>query len=120
LKGGFIAWAQMGDPNASIPTPQPVYMRPMFPGLGRAVTGASLAFVSKASMEAGTIASYGLLKKPIEVRDCRALKKTNMKLNDAMPKITVDPETYRVEADGEHLTCEPAKRLALAQRYSLF
>ena len=120
LKGGAIAWAQMGDPNASIPTPQPVYMRPMFGSLGRAVGPRSIAFVSQASVDAGTVAEYGLNKRIEPVRGCRNLKKTDMKLNDALPKIEVDPETYTVTADGEVLTCEPAQRLPLAQRYFLF
>src|SRR5438309_5043728 len=103
VKGGFIAWAQMGDPNASIPTPQPVYMRPMFGSFGKAVGPTSLALVSAASLDA--VARYGLRKRIEPVRHCRSIGKRDMKLNDVTPKITVDPETYRVEADGEHLTC---------------
>jgi urease subunit alpha len=118
LKGGIIAWGQMGDPNASIPTPQPVYMRPMFGALGRAVGGNSVALVSAASLE--TVAGYGLTKQIVPVKNCRSISKKDMKLNDATPKIEVDPETYRVSADGEHLVCAPASRLPLAQRYSLF
>jgi urease subunit alpha len=120
LKGGFIAWAQMGDPNASIPTPQPVLMRPMFGSFGRAVGSTSVAFVSAASVHAGTVNSYGLAKRIEPVRGCRLLGKKDMRLNDATPEITVDPETYKVTADGEHLTCPPAQTLALAQRYFLF
>ena len=120
LKGGFIAWAQMGDPNASIPTPQPVLMRPMFGSFGRALGSTSVAFVSAASVTAGTVASYGLTKRVEPVRGCRTLGKKDMRLNDATPQITVDPETYKVTADGEHLTCPPAQTLALAQRYFLF
>jgi len=120
VKGGVIAWSQMGDPNASIPTPQPVFMRPMFGSFGRATGPTSIAFVSRASVDDGTAPGYGLLK-PIEpVHGCRGTGKKDMKLNDATPEITVDPETYRVTADGEHLTCEPATRLPLAQRYFLF
>ena len=120
IKGGHIAWAQMGDPNASIPTPQPVFMRPMFGALGKAVGGTSFAFVSQAAVASGTAAGYGLSKRLEAVKGCRTVTKKDMKLNDATPKITVDPETYRVEADGEWLRCEPAERLPLAQRYSLF
>src|SRR5689334_1045220 len=120
LKGGVIAWAQMGDANASIPTPEPVRMRPMFAALGRAVGGASIAFVSRASMEAGVAARYGLTKRLEPVRGCRGLGKKDMRLNDATPKITVDPETYAVTADGERLTVAPAAVLPLAQRYYLF
>jgi urease subunit alpha len=118
IKGGIIAWAQMGDPNASIPTPQPVYMRPMFGAFGRATGSSCLALVSGASLE--TVAGYGLTKQIIAVKNCRSLSKKDMKLNDATPKIEVDPETYHVSADGEHLVCLPAERLPLAQRYSLF
>jgi urease subunit alpha len=118
LKGGIIAWAQMGDPNASIPTPQPVYMRPMFGAFGGAVGGSCLALVSGASVE--NVKSYGLRKRITPVKNCVGLGKKDMKLNDAMPKIEVDPETYRVTADGEHLVCAPASRLPLAQRFSLF
>ncbi len=120
LKGGFIAWSQMGDPNASIPTPQPVLMRPMFGSFGRAIGSTSVAFVSAASVTAGTVNAYGLTKRIEPVRGCRSLGKKDMRLNDATPVITVDPETYKVTADGEHLTCPPAQTLALAQRYFLF
>ncbi len=120
LKGGFIAWAQMGDANASIPTPQPYYMRPMFGGFGKAVGATSLAFVSALAVESGTVQKYGLTKTPTPVKRCRGLSKRDMKLNDALPKITVDPETYAVVADGEHLKCDPAKVLPLAQRYYIF
>ncbi len=120
LKGGMIAWSQMGDPNASIPTPQPVMMRPMFAALGRAVGGTSLAFVSQASLDRGTVSNYGLSKRIEPVRNCRSITKKDMKLNDATPRIEVDPETYRVLADGEHLTCPPATTLPLARKYFLF
>jgi len=120
IKGGVIAWAQMGDPNASIPTPQPVIMRPMFASFGRATAACSIAFVSQASLSNGAAASYGLSKKLEAVKGCRGIGKKDMKLNDATPKITVDPETYKVTADGEHLTCAPATKLPLAQRYFLF
>lgn len=120
IKGGFIAWSQMGDPGASIPTPQPVYMRPMFAGFGRAPGSCSIAFVSELCRKRGIAAGYGLAKKIEAVHGCRAIGKRDMKWNDAMPKITVDPETYEVRADGQLLTCEPAKVLPLAQKYSLF
>jgi urease subunit alpha len=120
LKGGFIAWAQMGDANASIPTPQPLMMRPMFGGFGRAVASSSLAFVSQLSLELGVAQQYGLTKRLVAVRGCRALSKRDMKLNDALPRITVDPETYIVTADGEELRSPPSHVLPLAQRYFLF
>lgn len=120
IKGGTIAWAQMGDPNASIPTPQPVRMRPMFGAQGSAVGGTSVAFVSGASLQAGTIQSYGLRKTAVAVKDTRSIGKASMVHNDAMPDIEVHPETFEVRADGELLTCEPAIVLPLAQRYFLF
>jgi urease subunit alpha len=120
IKGGFIAWSQMGDANASIPTPQPVGMRPMFGGYGSAGAATSLAFVSSASLEAGTVHRYGLRKPLYAVRGCRTLTKKDLKLNDATPKMHVDPETYTVTADGEELRCEPLAELPLAQRYFLF
>jgi urease subunit alpha len=120
LKGGVIAWSQMGDPNASIPTPQPMRMRPMFGAFGQAAGATSIAFVSRASLLAGVAQSYGLKKRLEAVRGCTRIGKKDMKHNAAAPRITVDPETYTVEADGERLTCDPAVRLPLAQRYSLF
>jgi urease subunit alpha len=120
IKGGIIAWSQMGDPNASIPTPQPVFMRPMFGAFGRASGPISIAFVSQICKDQGVAASYGLSKRIEAVRGCRLLGKKNMKWNDATPRITVDPETYEVKADGETLVCAPAKVLPLAQLYSLF
>jgi urease subunit alpha len=120
LKGGLIAWAQMGDPNASIPTPQPVLARPMFGALGRAVGATSVAFVSRAALEDGAVHHYGLAKRLVAVHGCRQLGKKDMKLNDALPRMEVDPETYEVRADGVLLRCEPAARLPLAQRYFLF
>ena len=118
VKGGIIAHAQMGDPNASIPTPQPVYPRPMFGAQGNAVGPTSLAFVSDASLE--TVASYDLSKRAVAVSNCRNIGKKDMKLNDLTPDIHIDPETYRVTVDGETLTCEPAAKLPLAQLYHLF
>ncbi|MBL9018297.1 MAG: urease subunit alpha [Myxococcales bacterium] len=120
IKGGFIAWAQMGDANASIPTPQPVMMRPMFGSHGRAAAETSLAFVSQAGVDGEVGPRYGLAKPIVGVKGCRGLTKRDMKLNDALPVIEVDPETYEVRADGELLTCEPARTLPLAQRYFLF
>jgi urease subunit alpha len=120
LKGGFIAWAQMGDPNASIPTPQPVSMRPMFGGFGRATGATSVAFVSRRALESDTVHAYGLAKQLEAVRGCRGIGKRHMRLNDALPRMEVDPETYEVRADGALLRCEPAERLPLAQRYFLF
>jgi urease alpha subunit len=110
----------MGDPNASIPTPQPVFMRPMFGAFGSAAGPISLAFVSGLCQERGVAAGYGLNKRIEAVRNCRKLGKKDMKWNDATPRITVDPETYEVRADGELLICEPATVLPLAQRYFLF
>ncbi|MCY1040509.1 urease subunit alpha [Corallococcus sp. bb12-1] len=120
LKGGFIAWAQMGDANASIPTPQPYIMRPMFGARGRARGATSIAFVSGRALAEGTVQGLGLTKRLSAVVGCRKLGKKDMRLNDALPVITVDPETYEVRADGELLRCDPATWLPLAQRYSLF
>jgi urease alpha subunit len=108
----------MGDPNASIPTPQPVYMRPMFGSFGKATGGSSIAFVSAAGQIAAK--GYGLNKHIEPVKKCRGVTKKDLKLNDATPVITVDPETYTVTADGEKLTCAPAEKLPLTQRFSLF
>jgi urease subunit alpha len=120
LKGGLIAYAQMGDANASIPTPQPVHMRPMFGAFGGAIAATSFTFVSQVAQDAGIAAQLGLLKPTIAVRGTRNLRKQDLKLNDALPEIQVDPETYEVRADGQLLTCEPATVLPMAQRYFLF
>jgi urease subunit alpha len=120
LKGGFIAWAAMGDPNASIPTPQPVLYRPMFGAFGRAPLGSSITFVSKSAVKGRVAQKLGLQKRIEAVKGCRKLGKKDMVLNDATPKLEVDPETYVVKADGEELRCEPAKILPMAQRYFLF
>ena len=120
IKGGHIAWAQMGDPNASIPSPEPVRARPMFAALGAAAPACSIAFVSAAARHAGVQGAYGLRKRVEPVRGCRSVGKKDMKFNDALPVITVDPETYAVTADGIRLTCAPAKKLPLAQLYQLF
>jgi urease subunit alpha len=120
IKGGLIAWSQMGDPNASIPTPQPVHMRPMFGSFGGAMTATSFTFVSQAAVEAGIKERIGLQKPIVAVTNTRNLSKADMKLNDALPQMEVDPETYEVRADGELLICEPANILPMAQRYFLF
>ena len=118
LIGGQIVMAQMGDPNASIPTPQPMYSRPMFGALGRAAGSAAVHFVSAAGLESG--ATDGLSKQAVAVTGTRGIGKRDMRLNDATPEIEVDPETYEVRADGQLLTCEPATELPLAQRYFLY
>jgi urease subunit alpha len=120
LKGGFVAWAQMGDANASIPTPQPYLMRPMWGAKGRAVGSTSIAFISARAREEGHVHALGLTKQLSVVRGCRGIGKRHMKLNDALPEIAIDPETYEVRADGVLLTCEPARTLPLTQRYTLF
>lgn len=121
LKGGSIAVAQMGDPNASIPTPQPVHYRPMFGAYGRARTHSSLTFVSKAAVEDGLAARLQTAKTLVAVENVRSgISKKDMVLNGATPHIEVDPETYDVRADGELLVCEPAEVLPMAQRYFLF
>jgi len=121
LKGGAIAAALMGDPNASIPTPQPVHYRAMFGAYGRALASTSLTFVSKAAVENGLAAKLGVQKQLVAVENVRGgIGKKDMVLNDATPFIEVDPETYDVRADGELLVCEPAKVLPMAQRYFLF
>ncbi|TVS00125.1 MAG: urease subunit alpha [Rhodobacteraceae bacterium] len=120
LIGGAIVVAQMGDPNASIPTPQPVHSRPMFGAYGRAVEQNAVTFVSQAAQEGGVRAALGLAKNTLPVEGCRGIRKADMNLNSATPEIEVDPETYEVRADGELLTCEPAAELPLAQRYFLY
>ncbi len=121
LKGGFIAWANMGDPNASIPTPQPTFYRPQFGAAGKALASTNVTFVSAASLRSKTgPKQLGLARRLEAVKSCRRIGKRDMVLNDAMPRIEVDPETYMVKADGVHLTCEPARVLPLAQRYFLF
>ena len=138
IKGGTIAWAQMGDPNASvcrvhfpflkptsslprsIPTPQPVKMRPMFGAFGKAVGGTSLAFVSKLAVDTNIQNRLGLGKLAVAVANTRALSKKDMVNNAALPAIAVDPETFEVTADGVQLTCAPAKTVPLARTYFLF
>jgi len=120
LKGGLIVTAAMGDPNASIPTPQPVRYRPMFAAFGGAVASTSVTFLSRAAVEDGVPARLGLRKLTSAVRGCRGLAKTSMIHNAYCPRVEVDPETYEVRADGQLLTCEPARVLPMAQRYFLF
>ena len=120
IKGGVIAWAQMGDPNASIPTPQPIHMRPMFGSFGGAIGSTSLTFISKAAADADIASQIGLQTTTVAVSGCRNLSKADMKLNDYQPTMEVDSETYEVRADGQLLTCEPADELPMAQRYFLF
>ncbi|MBI3372809.1 MAG: urease subunit alpha [Betaproteobacteria bacterium] len=120
LKGGIIAAAAMGDPNASIPTPQPVHYRPMFGAFGAALAASSVTFVSQASLSNPLLRKLALHKRLVAVKGTRKLRKKDLPLNGATPKITVDAETYEVRADGELLTCEPAKLLPMAQRYFLF
>ena len=120
LLGGSIAVAQMGDPNASIPTPQPVYTRPMFAAFGRSVERSAVCFVSAAAQERNVAAEFGLAKPTLAVRGTRTISKADMVMNNYQPQIEVHPETYEVRADGELLTCEPATELPMAQRYFLF
>jgi urease subunit alpha len=120
LIGGTIAVAQMGDPNASIPTPQPVYTRPMWGAFGRSVERGSVVYVSAAAEAEGVRARYGLAKQVVAVANTRGIGKRALKLNDALPKVEVNPETYEVRADGVLLTCQPAEVLPMAQRYFLF
>ncbi|WP_324676733.1 urease subunit alpha [Hymenobacter sp. GOD-10R] len=119
IKGGIIVQAQMGDANASIPTPQPYFSRPMFGSFGPAVGKTSMIFVSQASV-AHVQQYYGLQKQVVAVKNCRSVSKKDMALNDYLPNIQVDPETYKVTVDGVHLTCEPATKLPLGQLYNLF
>ncbi|MEX8494689.1 urease subunit alpha [Sphaerotilus sp.] len=120
LKGGFIAMAAMGDPNASIPTPQPVHYRPMFGSYGGALTRTSLSFVSQSALAGGVGAAYGLRKTLAAVKGCRTVKKTDMVHNGYLPVMEIDAQTYQVRADGQLLTCEPATSLPMGQRYFLF
>ena len=120
IKGGMIAAAPMGDPNASIPTPQPVHYQTMFGGLGGAKAATSLTFVSKTAAEEGVGEQLGLARSTVPVRGCRQVRKSDMIHNGLEPEMEVDPETYEVRANGELLTCEPAAELPLAQRYFLF
>ena len=120
IKGGMIAWAQMGDANASIPTPQPVHSRPMFGSFAGARHTTSLTFMSQTGLFKEIPQMLGLKKSVVAVGKTRTITKQDMKLNDWLPRIEVDPETYEVRANGELLTCEPATILPMAQRYFLF
>jgi urease subunit alpha len=120
IKGGSIVAAAMGDPNASIPTPQPVHYRPMFGAFGKALTASSLVFVSQAAARSNLRSRLGVEKQFVAVEKTRTVNKKSMIHNDATPAIEVDPETYEVRADGELLTCAPAEVLPMAQRYFLF
>ena len=120
LKGGFIAMAAMGDPNASIPTPQPVHYRPMFGAYGGALAKGSLTFVSQAGMQAGIKERFGLAKNLSVVKNIRGIRKQHMVHNHYLPSMEIDAQTYTVRADGQLLTCEPALSLPMAQRYFLF
>jgi urease subunit alpha len=120
LKCGSIAAAPMGDPNASIPTPQPVHYRPMFAAFGRALASSCVTFVSKAALQSDIRRKLGLSRRVLAASGIRKITKKHMKLNDATPHVEVDPETYEVRADGELLVCEPAAELPMAQRYFLF
>jgi urease subunit alpha len=120
IMGGSIACAQMGDPNASIPTPQPVYTRPMFGSYGRSLENSSVTFVSKSSLEAGSLNHLNIQKSMLPVSNTRSISKKDMVLNDVCPTIDVNPETYEVRANGEIITCEPAEELPMAQRYFMY
>ncbi|WP_304528952.1 urease subunit alpha [Alcanivorax sp. MD8A] len=120
IKGGMVAMAKMGDPNASIPTPQPVHYRPMFGAYGKARQATTMTFISQAAMDAGIPEQLKLANRIGVVKGCRTVKKKDMLLNDWQPNLEVDPQTYQVRADGELLTCEPADALPMAQRYFLF
>jgi urease subunit alpha len=117
IKGGMIAWAPMGDPNASIPTPQPVFYRPMFGAYGRALGQTCVTFLSQAALDLGVPEKLSLQRRCVAVRGCRSVGKAHMAHNNATPQIDVDPETYQVFVDGVLATCEPAERLPLAQLY---
>lgn len=120
IKGGSISYARMGDPNASIPTPQPVIYRPMFGALGRAVQDTAVLFVSQAGVDNDIRKKYGLYKQTLPVHNCRVIGKKDLIHNNAMPEISVNPETYEVWVNSEHITCKPVNKVALAQRYFLF
>ena len=121
LKSGTIVAAPMGDPNASIPTPQPVHYRPMFGAFGKSLTASSVTFVSEASLQYDLKGELGLERELLPVKNTRSgISKSSMIHNSFTPKIDVDPETYLVHADGELLTCEPASELPMAQRYFMY
>jgi urease subunit alpha len=120
LKGGLLVNAQMGDPNASIATPQPVYMRPQFAAYGRALSKSCLSFVSKAAIKNGVAEKYGLQREVVAVENCRKIGKKDMRRNEATPEIRVDADTYQVWVDGKKVSSEPLESLPMTQRYFLF
>ncbi len=120
IKGGLIAYSLMGDPNAAIPTPEPVYYRPMFGAFGKAVYSTCLTFASKLAIEGGISAKLGLNKRVVPVKNCRKISKKDLLFNNKTPEIIVDPETSEVKVDGRIATVKPAERLALSQTYNLF
>jgi urease subunit alpha len=120
LKGGVIAWAQMGDANASIPTPQPVLPRPMFGASPEVASRASVTFVAPRALSSGALDGLELRSRVVAVRDTRALRKSDMVENDALPEVRVDPDTFAVTVDGELIEADPATELPMAQRYFLF
>jgi len=120
IKGGFVAYSVMGDPNASIPTPEPVYYRPMFGAMGKAMYATSVTFTSKLAIQNGLSKKLGLKKKLLPVKNCRKIGKKNMLYNNAVPKIEIDPETYKVTVDGKLATTEPSQKLSMARLYHLF
>jgi len=120
LRGGMIAAALMGDPNASIPTPQPVHYRPMYGAFGKALTATAVTFLPTAAIDKGLPEALGIARQVLPARGIRKVGKAQMVHNNATPSVTVDPETYEVRADGVHLTCEPASVLPMAQRYFLY
>jgi urease subunit alpha len=120
IKGGMIIASKMGDPNASIPTPQPVIYRHMFGAYGKALYNTCITFVSQASLDNGTISKYELAKRIMPVKNCRNISKKDLIHNDATPQIEVNPENYEVKVDGQPITCEPVAEVPLAQRYFLF
>ncbi|MFC0181352.1 hypothetical protein ACFFJX_01710 [Pseudarcicella hirudinis] len=120
IKGGMIIASRMGDPNASIPTPQPVIYRHMFGTYGKALFHTCATFVSGLSLNKNVVQSYGLQKMILPVKNCRNISKKDLIHNDATPEIEVNPENYEVKVDGKHITCEPMAVLPLAQRYFLF
>jgi urease subunit alpha len=120
VKGGAVAWAPIGDANASIPTPQPVLGRPMFAALGAAAASVSMTFVAPAALEAGLAERLGLARELVAVADTRAVGKADLPMNDALPTISVDPQTFVVTVDGAEVEPAPVSELPMAQRYSLF
>ncbi len=117
IKGGMINWAAMGDPNASLPTPQPVFYRPMFGAMGKTLQDTCVTFVSQAALDDGVKEKAGLDRQVIAVKNCRTISKRDLVRNDQTPNIEVDPETFAVKVDGVHATCEPIATASMNQRY---